>query len=404
MTKERREEVKRNLNLLLSESWLKSIQKAEELSCLLFLKYYLPFSILGQTGQADVLSDQMESMKKEWAKGQEKALDRYEKKVKKTFHHLAICKEEAGECLDIFLELYYKKEERQGGCPLLLAKSLAFLLCREKKVRANIHSISLFGSGSGQVPWCLGKEDPGLFFSAFEANEKKAQLFRLIDIFLSGKEAETGTKEEGLELGVSLFPFGQVKEEEQFDFFPVSCISEQKEEYQRLGTWLSKLKKQGVFYFLCPAGFLYRKGKEKNLRSFLTEETNLLDGIFLLPQKLCHGDLPGLALLRFRKDRERQETIYLLNGSDCAPDQMGMLSEFFWERKQQEGLAAHLTIEKIREQNFNLNPARYLERVKNQADRKDEIDAYSRRLEQIEQRLKEIESQKMIYGYEFGIL
>lgn len=401
MTKERREEVKRNLNLLLSEAWLKSIQKAEELSCLLFLKCYLPFSFLGQTDRADELSEQMESMKQEWAKGQEKALDRYEKRVKKTLQQLAICKEEAGEWLDIFLELYYKKEERQGGCPILLAKSLAFLLSREKKERKNVHSVSLFGSGSGQVLWCLWKEDPNLLLSFFEANEKKAQLSLLIDIFLTGKDEET--KEEGLELGVSLFPFGQVKEEES-DFFPASCISGQKEEYQGLGTWLSKLKQQGVFYFLCPAGFLYRKGKEKNMRSFLTEETNLLDGIFLLPQKLCHGDLPGLALLRFRKDRKKQETIYLLNGSDCSPDQMGMLSELFWERKQQEGLAAHLTIDKIKEQNFNFNPARYLERVKNQADRKDEIDVYSKRLEQIEQRLKEIESQKMIYGYEFGIL
>lgn len=144
--------------------------------------------------------------------------------------------------------------------------------------------------------------------------------------------------------------------------------------------------------------------KRKNLRRYLLEEKNLLDGIFLLPDALWKPGFPETVLLCFRKGRTEESPVYLLDGSGEEVSGMAELTDCFLHRKEKDNLACLITKEQIKAQGMNLNPARYFEAGSGESIGLTDIEAVKKRLVEIDARLHAIEEQRKIYTLELDFL
>lgn len=287
--------------------------------------------------------------------------------------------------------------------PEELAQSLASILVEEQEQREEKPEPILYGSGKGQLPVVLKKKNSDIIIRAEEANQMWDSIARMLYFELDlEKEWVFMPEEKNIELGISLWPFG-TSTEKAGETFPSSCIPSQKGKYKSLGRWLSNLSETGVFYCLCPAGFLYREGREKNLRHYLIEEKNLLDSIFLLPDDLWNPGFPETVLLRFQKGRT-EESVYLLDASREKRSAMEELTDLFLHRQEQSNLACTIKREQIKAQGMNLNPARYLETEVSEDSNFVDVEAAKKRLLEIETRLAEIEERRKLYTLELELL
>ncbi|MDO4555252.1 MAG: N-6 DNA methylase, partial [Lachnospiraceae bacterium] len=244
-----------------------------------------------------------------------------ERKIKKNIRllgELQLKPEEAQSLKEIILFCILKQEEKKKGCPQKLTECLAFLLSKENeriKLKNEEKTMAFWGSNIGVLPYQFINEK-NLLLVEEETDQKKNALARMIYFSEEPEKRRVRKIEETknteiVQIGVSLWPFGTTREENT-GYIPENCLPSLRGEYRKLGKWIFELSEDGVLYFLASAGFLYREGREKNLRRFLTQNKNLLDGIFLLPYKLWHAGFPKLVLLRFQKGRPADRPIYLL--------------------------------------------------------------------------------------------
>lgn len=440
MTEERREEIKSCLNSILSEQPQKIQEQEDGIAFGLFFQSYFSLVFGEDAGQEFTFQSLFDRVEKgrfqwefymEWQKSfshflylmtgrqeaaglfdymelgekeeEKRPAERYVRKAVRRLKLLDLFKEEAEEYLKICLDLYFDRVEKRGGCPKALLEGIGTILFYESKNKKG--PIVIYGADAGWLPVWLKENSREICLEADEADVKKDSLARLLYFALDWDKEwvkEPGKSE--IELGVSLRPFGKTKEKDEGDFFPDPCIPSQRGGLRCLGKWLSRLSARGTFYFLCPAGILYRKGREKNLRQFLVEEKNLLDGIFLLPYDLRKSGLPQMVILKFQRGRQENETIYLLDASGEKAEKIKGFAELFLQREEKKGLSVHLTKQLIKDQEMNLNPARYLNKKEITGEEKDSIEEAKAKLSQIEERLAEIERQKKIYELELNFL
>lgn len=441
MTVERTNEIKNCLQLLFSEQSSKFKEDREKICCALFFQYYLSVIYKEQAGEDfsfSVLFERVEKGRFQWSfyekwmknfadflylitgrqeavelfdfvksdsdKNEQRSLERFLRKAIRGLFGMNLNKEEAGDCLELFLSLYFKENNEKGCMPEELAQSLASILIQEQEGSEEKPEPILYGSGKGQLCVALKRQNSHIMIRAEEANQIWDSLSRLICFVVDlEKNWVFAPEEKKIKLGISLWPFG-VSIEKDGETFPASCIPSQKEKYKSLGIWLSNLSDTGIFYSLCPAGFLYREGREKNLRHYLIEEKNLLDSIFVLPDALWNPGFPETVLLRFQKGRTEEESVYLLDASKEKRADMEGLTDLFLHRQEQSNLACLIKREEIAAQGMNLNPARYLETEVSENDNSVDVETAKKRLLEIEARLAEIEERRKLYTLELELL
>lgn len=300
MTAERTNEIKNCLQLLLSEQSTKAKEDRESLCCALFFQYYLSVVYEDQAGEEFSFYSLFERVEKgkfqwgfyeKWMKGfsdflylvtgrqeafelfdfvnldsskeEQRAKERFLRKAIRSLFGMNLNKEEATDCLDLFLNLYFKENDEKGRMPEELAESLAAILLKEQEESGEKPEPVLYGSGKGQLCVALKRKNPHIMIRAEEASRIWDSLARLICFVVDlEKRWVFAPEEKKTELGISLWPFG-ASIERNGETFPASCIPSQKEKYKSLGMWLFNLSDTGVFYSLCPAGFLYREGEKR---------------------------------------------------------------------------------------------------------------------------------------------
>ena len=110
-----------------------------------------------------------------------------------------------------------------------------------------------------------------------------------------------------------------------------------------------------------------------------------------------------MVLLRLRKNRDKNEPIFMLDGSGQKGDCIEELTGLFLDGGKETEISCKLSLPLIREQEMNLNPARYLSLREKKDASSDYMEETMRRLEAIDQRLLEIDRQKKVYELELGI-
>ena len=144
---------------------------------------------------------------------------------------------------------------------------------------------------------------------------------------------------------------------------------------------------------IVPHGVLFRGGAEGKIRQKLIEE-NLLDGVIGLPANLFFGTGIPAAILLFRKGRKTTDVMFIdasreyedgKNQNKLRPQDVDRVVGTFSAGESIERYAHRASAEEIRENEYNLNIARYVDTYEEQ----DEVDlqAVQKEVETLEEQL-----------------
>jgi len=157
-------------------------------------------------------------------------------------------------------------------------------------------------------------------------------------------------------------------------------------------------------------GALFRGGKEKKIREQIIEKRDYLECVILLPEKLFYNTGAPGAIMIFNKNKpeDRKNKILFINASQeyekhpevrrlniLGRKNINKIVKAYREFKNIEGFAKVVPIEKIRENDYNLNVTLYVY----PKEEWEEIDVEKewKELKKIEEELGEVE--KRIEGY-----
>lgn len=132
---------------------------------------------------------------------------------------------------------------------------------------------------------------------------------------------------------------------------------------------LSHLKTDGEAYFIMPHGVLFRGGKEYEIRKKIIE-SNLLDAVIGLPEKLFLNTQIPVCIMLFKTNRKNKDVLFI-DGSrlfqKCGK-QNEMTNEHIDKilsacklRSDIDKLSHVATFNEIRDNDFNLNIPRYVD-------------------------------------------
>ncbi len=161
-------------------------------------------------------------------------------------------------------------------------------------------------------------------------------------------------------------------------------------------------------------GALFRSGREKNIRKSVIEE-DLLDAVILLPEKLFYNTGAPGAILIFTKNKSenRRNRVVFINASlefEQHPEvrklnrindlHIKKIVEAYRDMKEEEGFSRIVTLDAIKENDYNLNVSLYVYPV----EEEEEIDILAewRAIQSVNKELKGIEDKIEGYLKELG--
>lgn len=130
-------------------------------------------------------------------------------------------------------------------------------------------------------------------------------------------------------------------------------------------------KKVGI---VLDSGALFRSGAEKNIRKGIVND-DLIEAIVLLPEKLFYNSgAPGIIMiLNKNKPAERRDKILFINASNeyekhpevrrlnrLSEEHIKKIVEVYREFKEVEGFSRIVSIDEVREKDYNLNVSLYV--------------------------------------------
>lgn len=190
-------------------------------------------------------------------------------------------------------------------------------------------------------------------------------------------------------------PFGSKWEhdglEEDPRFLPYGKLApKSKGEFAFIQHMFYHLDQAGVMATVAPLGVLFRGASEENIRRKLIEEYNGLDAVIVLPSNLFFGTGIPACILIFKKQRDTKD-IFFINASDCfekvknqnklRDEDIKKIVKAYKERKDIDKFARNVSLDEIKENDFNLNMPRYIDTF----EEEEPID-----IEQVNKELKEL--------------
>lgn len=131
------------------------------------------------------------------------------------------------------------------------------------------------------------------------------------------------------------------------------------------------LEETGVMAVVVPMGVLFRGNSEGQVRRWYIESANMIDAVIGLPANLFFGTGIPAAIVVFKKCREDSGNILFIDASrefECGKQQNKLRVEdverivaAYKNRSATEKYSALVPIDKVRENDFNLNISRYIE-------------------------------------------
>jgi len=136
----------------------------------------------------------------------------------------------------------------------------------------------------------------------------------------------------------------------------------------------SMARKTGRMAVVLPQGVLFRMSKEGKIRRKLVE-MDVLEAVIGLGQNLFYGTGLAASILVFRetKPREYRQKVLFIDGfrefktgraqNELLPEHVERIHRWYVDYQDVEGICRVVTLDEIRENDFNLNIPRYVEPV-----------------------------------------
>lgn len=157
-----------------------------------------------------------------------------------------------------------------------------------------------------------------------------------------------------------------------------------------------QLDENGTMAIAVPPGVLFRNSKEKEIRKYFIEN-NYLDSVILLPSNLFYGTSIAAVILVFKKSRIYDNVLFIDASNEfkkskkqnrLRPQDIEKIISTYASRNEIKKYSTNVSIDKIRENEYNLNIPRYIDTFveKEPID----VDKLYDRLEQISYELENV--------------
>jgi len=120
-----------------------------------------------------------------------------------------------------------------------------------------------------------------------------------------------------------------------------------------------------------PHGVLFRGGAEGHIRKYLIEEKNYLDAVIGLPANIFFGTSIPTCILVFKKCREQPDNISFIDASRhfekvktqnyLRDEDVDRIIDAYTKRINIDKYSYVASLEKVRENDYNLNIPRYVD-------------------------------------------
>lgn len=134
---------------------------------------------------------------------------------------------------------------------------------------------------------------------------------------------------------------------------------------------LYHLDDKGTMAVVLPHGVLFRGAAEGLIRKYLIEERNVLDAVIGLPANIFFGTQIATIILVFKKCREHNDNIFFIDASNefekgkaqnyLSEEHVDKIVETYKKREAIEKYASVVSLDEIRENDYNLNIPRYVD-------------------------------------------
>lgn len=195
-------------------------------------------------------------------------------------------------------------------------------------------------------------------------------------------------------------------EADAFNRFRFGLPPKNAGDYAFIQHMIATLNDEGKAGVVMPHGVLFRGGAEGNIRQGILEE-DLIEAVIGLPANLFYGTGIPACILIINKNKEEHKKGKVLfidasrdyqegkNQNVLRDEDIQKIVSTYDAWKDVEKYSRVVTLEEIKENDYNLNIARYIDTI----EEEEEIDVAEalRQLRQLEQERDEIE--KVMYGY-----
>ena len=174
---------------------------------------------------------------------------------------------------------------------------------------------------------------------------------------------------------------------------------------------LFHLADNGVMAIVLPHGALFRSGAEGCIRKYIIEKQNFLDAVIGLPANLFYGTSIPATILVFKKCRRDDEDILFIDASKefekgknqnkLTHENIDKIFDTYRNRKEIEKYSHRVTIEEIKENEYNLNIPRYVDTFEEEEEI--DLDAVAEELCTMQKKEKSLESKIAGFCKELGI-
>ncbi|GGG09029.1 type I restriction-modification system subunit M [Dokdonia pacifica] len=174
-----------------------------------------------------------------------------------------------------------------------------------------------------------------------------------------------------------------------------------------------QLADNGTMACVLPHGVLYRGAAEHVIRKYLIEELNALDAVIGLPANIFYGTSIPTCILVLKKCREANDTIMFIDASgedhyekvknqnELREQDVLEIVETYRNRTEKDKYSNVVTIQEIRDNDYNLNIPRYVDTFEDEVII--DLDAVTTRLRTIEAQLAEVDEEIAGYCEELNI-
>lgn len=141
---------------------------------------------------------------------------------------------------------------------------------------------------------------------------------------------------------------------------------------------LHHLSDNGTMAVVLPHGALFRSGAEGTIRKYIIEKQNYLDAVIGLPSNIFYGTGIPAVIMVFKKCRKDDDCVLFIDGSKefekrgnqnyLTDENLKKLFATYQERGDIERFSRCVSIDEIKENDYNLNIPRYVDTFEEEAE------------------------------------
>ena len=131
------------------------------------------------------------------------------------------------------------------------------------------------------------------------------------------------------------------------------------------------LSDKGIAAILLPVGVLFRTGSENKILSYLIDN-QILESVILLPKNMFYSTSIPVVCIVLKKSVSN-DGVFLVDATDLykkegkqnilTSNNIDKIMDLYGNKKETQ-ISKHISLEEIKENNYNLNINRYIERIK----------------------------------------